>query len=143
MIHLVTTDSAAREAGVVYTRSWMVELVLDLAGYLPERRLGEMVAMEPSAGDGAFLSAMVRRLVKSCERHGIPLATAGRAIQAFEIDPVAAERAGRVVCETLRSLRDLGLDLTVYLQKNVTRSLKPSNPIAFFGRFLASRCFFK
>jgi len=38
-----------------------------LAGYLPEKRLAEMVAMELSAGDGAFLSAMVRRLVVSCE----------------------------------------------------------------------------
>lgn len=41
----------------------MVDLVLDLAGYLPERRLAELVvALESSAGDGAFLSAMVRRL---------------------------------------------------------------------------------
>ncbi|MEI6178082.1 MAG: hypothetical protein WCS43_14410 [Verrucomicrobiota bacterium] len=105
MIHLDATYSAPREAGVVYTRAWMVELVLDLAGYLPKRRLGEMVAMEPSAGDGAFLSAMVRRLVESCARHGIALAGVGRAIQAFEIDPAAAERAVRVVCETLGALR--------------------------------------
>lgn len=94
-----------REAGVVYTKSWMVELVLDLAGYVPERRLAELVALEPSAGDGAFLSAMVRRLVESCERHCIPLTATGRAIQAFEIDPEAAERAVTVVCETLKQLR--------------------------------------
>jgi adenine-specific DNA-methyltransferase len=106
MISLETTlPATAREAGVVYTKSWMVELVLDLAGYVPERRLAELVALEPSAGDGAFLSAMVRRLIESCERHGIPLTEAGRAIQAFEIDPEAAERAVRVVCETLKQLR--------------------------------------
>lgn len=106
MIGLETTlPSTAREAGVVYTKSWMVELVLDLAGYVTERRLAELVALEPSAGDGAFLSAMVRRLVESCERHGIPLTEAGRAIQAFEIDPEAAERAVGVVCETLKQLR--------------------------------------
>lgn len=93
------------EPGVVYTKPWMVELVLDLAGYSPDRRLAELVALEPSAGDGAFLSAMVRRLVESCERHGIPLANAGRAIQAFEIDPIAAERAVVVVLRTLRDLR--------------------------------------
>jgi hypothetical protein len=100
-----TLSTAPREAGVVYTKPWMVELVLDLAGYVPERRLAELVALEPSAGDGAFLSAMVRRLVESCERHGIPLTNAGRAIQAFEIDPAAAERAVGVVCETLKQLR--------------------------------------
>ena len=105
MINLETTLSTVREAGVVYTKPWVVELVLDLAGYMPDRRLAELVALEPSAGDGAFLSAMVRRLVESCERHGIPLTESGRAIQAFEIDPEAAERAVGVVCETLKQLR--------------------------------------
>ena len=105
MIALGSTLSSAREAGVVYTKPWMVELVLDLAGYLPEKRLAELVALEPSAGDGAFLSAMVRRLVESCERHGTPLAKATSALQAFEIDPEAAEKAVGVVRETLISLR--------------------------------------
>jgi hypothetical protein len=93
-----------REAGVIYTKPWVVELVLDLAGYVPERRLAELVALEPSAGDGAFLSAMVRRLVESCTRHGIPLTKADQAIQAFEINPQAAERAVEVVRSTLVSL---------------------------------------
>ncbi|MEI6176791.1 MAG: Eco57I restriction-modification methylase domain-containing protein [Verrucomicrobiota bacterium] len=105
MISFDTTASIAREAGVVYTRPWMVELVLDLAGYLPEKRLADLVALEPSAGDGAFLSAMVRRLVESCERHGMPLSKATSALQAFEIDPEAAEKAVGVVRETLISLR--------------------------------------
>ena len=105
MINLENALSTAREAGVVYTKPWVVELVLDLAGYVPGRRLAELVALEPSAGDGAFLSAMVRRLVESCERHGIPLTEAGQAIQAFEIDPEAAEQAVGVVCETLKQLR--------------------------------------
>lgn len=99
------TLTPAREAGVVYTKPWMVELVLDLAGYLPEKRLADLVALEPSAGDGAFLSAMVRRLVESCESHGTPLAKAATALQAFEIDPEAAEKAVGVVRETLVSLR--------------------------------------
>jgi adenine-specific DNA-methyltransferase len=102
---LGSTLSPAREAGVVYTKPWMVELVLDLAGYLPEKRLAELVALEPSAGDGAFLSAMVRRLVESCVRHGTPLVKATSALQAFEIDPEAAEKAVGVVRETLVSLR--------------------------------------
>lgn len=105
MISFETTlSTTSREAGVVYTKPWMVELVLDLAGYLPEKRLADLVALEPSAGDGAFLSAMVRRLVESCERHGMPLSKATSALQAFEIDPEAAERAVEVVRETLISL---------------------------------------
>lgn len=105
MITLGSTLSAPREAGVVYTKPWMVELVLDLAGYLPEKRLADLVALEPSAGDGAFISAMVRRLVESCKRHGTPLAKASGALQAFEIDSDAAEKAVEVVRETLVSLR--------------------------------------
>lgn len=49
MINLETIAPSAREAGVVYTKPW-IELVLDLAGYLPDRRLAELVALEPSAG---------------------------------------------------------------------------------------------
>jgi hypothetical protein len=105
MISLDTAIAGPREAGVVYTKSWMVELVLDLAGYLPEKPLADLVALEPSAGDGAFLSAMVRRLVESCERHGTPLARATSALQAFEIDPDAAKKAVGVVRETLVSLK--------------------------------------
>ena len=56
-----------RRPPLLHTSSWVVELVLDLAGYLPDRRLAELVTLEPSSGDGAFLSAMVRRLVESCE----------------------------------------------------------------------------
>ncbi|MEI7911305.1 MAG: Eco57I restriction-modification methylase domain-containing protein [Verrucomicrobiota bacterium] len=104
MINLDSTLSVPREAGVVYTKPWVVELVLDLADYMPERRLAEFVALEPSAGDGAFLGAMVRRLVESCEQHGIPLSRAGQAIQAFEINPEAAARAVEVVRLTLVSL---------------------------------------
>ena len=64
MIAPGSTLISAREGGVVYTKPWKVELVLDLAGTLPEKRLADLVALEPSAGDGAFLSAMVRRLVE-------------------------------------------------------------------------------
>ena len=105
MISLSPAPTVPRAAGVVYTRPWMVELVLDLAGYLPEKRLVDLVALEPSAGDGAFLSAMVRRLVESCNRHGISLGEAAGALQAFEIDPGAAEKAVGAVRETLIFLR--------------------------------------
>ncbi len=97
----VANPAPPREPGVVYTKPWMVELVLDLAGYLPEQRLAEKVAMEPSAGDGAFLRGMVRRLVESCQRHDLPLQRAKHAIQAFEINPDAAERARNVVLSAL------------------------------------------
>jgi hypothetical protein len=41
--------------GVVYTKSWVVELLLDLANYRSDENLVDAVAVEPAAGDGAFL----------------------------------------------------------------------------------------
>jgi hypothetical protein len=62
--------------GVVYTKRWVVELLLDLAGYRSEINLVDAFAVEPAAGDGAFLGPMVERLMDSCENQGRPLATA-------------------------------------------------------------------
>ncbi|MDB6038317.1 MAG: Modification methylase XhoI, partial [Verrucomicrobiales bacterium] len=104
MSNAVADHITPRVAGVVYTRPWVVELILDLAGYLPDRPLARLVALEPSAGDGVFLQAMVRRLIDSCRRHGTPFEQATQAIGAFEIDPEAAERAIDVVYATLIDL---------------------------------------
>jgi adenine-specific DNA-methyltransferase len=86
-----------REAGVVYTKPWIVEVILDLAGYTADKPLANLVALEPSAGDGAFLCGMVRRLVESCKRHRIPLAEAQEALRAYEIDPVAVVSANETI----------------------------------------------
>ena len=50
--------------GAIYTRPWTVELILDLAGYHPEADLVGALAVEPAAGDGAFLMPMVERLLR-------------------------------------------------------------------------------
>lgn len=105
MIGLAPTITEPRASGVVYTSPWMVDLVLDLAGYVPNRPLAKMLAMEPSAGDGAFLVAMVSRLIESCTRHGTPVSDAEGAIQAFEIDPTAAKSARKLVEATLVDLK--------------------------------------
>ncbi len=91
-------------AGVVYTKPWMVALILDLAGYTPDRNLARQVAIEPSAGDGAFLAEMVRRLVMSCRRHGTSVSDATEAIRAYEISPEAVQSAIKLVCRTLAAL---------------------------------------
>ena len=52
--------------GAVYTRAWVVELVLDLAGYAAPCNLVDARAVEPSVGEGAFLLPMVARLLDSC-----------------------------------------------------------------------------
>ena len=54
--------------GVVYTKPWVVELILDLAGYTEDADLVDCFAIEPAAGNGAFLIPMAQRLVTSCKR---------------------------------------------------------------------------
>jgi adenine-specific DNA-methyltransferase len=100
MIHVLTNP----EAGVVYTKSWMVAFILDLAGYTVDRDLAKMVAVEPSAGDGAFLQEMVRRLVSSCHKHNTSLMEASEAIRAYEISSDAVCRAVELVTQTLSEL---------------------------------------
>jgi adenine-specific DNA-methyltransferase len=79
--------------GVVYTKRWVVELLLDLAGYRAENNLMDAVAVEPAAGDGAFLVPMVERLVQCCKRLGRPLSECQGSLIAYELDAESADRA--------------------------------------------------
>jgi len=72
--------------GVVCTKPWVVDLILDLAGYRPERDLASVRAVEPSAGEGAFLLPMIRRLLVSLAAHGRPITDARHAIHGYELD---------------------------------------------------------
>jgi hypothetical protein len=51
--------------GEVITRRWVVEMILDLVDYSPARDLSALRIVEPSAGTGAFLSAILERLIVS------------------------------------------------------------------------------
>ena len=71
--------------GEVFTRRWVVDLILDLAGYRASADLGASVIVEPACGAGAFLVPIVERLVESCDRHGRSVADMGPAIRAFDL----------------------------------------------------------
>jgi type I restriction-modification system DNA methylase subunit len=58
-------DDAA-EHGEVFTRRWVVELILDLVGYTSNRPLHELTVIEPACGSGAFLGPITERLSASC-----------------------------------------------------------------------------
>jgi adenine-specific DNA-methyltransferase len=85
--------SSLEARGVVYTKRWVVELLLDLPGYRSENNLVDSVAVEPAAGDGAFLVPMVERLVESCNRLARPLGETEGSLIAYELDDESAERA--------------------------------------------------
>jgi adenine-specific DNA-methyltransferase len=87
----------AVEHGEVFTRSWIVDLILDLAGYNVSRDLGSMVAVEPACGAGAFLGPMVMRLSSSCRARGHTLADVHQAIRAFDLLAHNVESSRRLV----------------------------------------------
>jgi adenine-specific DNA-methyltransferase len=100
------TDPGA-DYGEVFTRRWVVDLILDLVGYTPDKDLGAQRLCEPSCGTGAFLLPVVDRLIASSQNHNRQLASLGDAIRAFDLLEVNAERARKAV--TLR-LEEAGLD---------------------------------
>jgi adenine-specific DNA-methyltransferase len=87
--------------GEVFTRRWVVELILDLVGYTVGRDLASTVLVEPSCGTGAFLVPVVERLVASSKHHGHDLRMLGPAIRAFDLLGANAELARKAAAERL------------------------------------------
>jgi hypothetical protein len=94
-------ERAVEAKGVVYTKPWVVDLILDLVGYRADRDLASLVAVEPAAGEGAFLVPMVRRLLESLRRTGRPLTDAKGALLAYELNAEAAAWARQLVISEL------------------------------------------
>lgn len=87
--------------GEVFTRRWVVDLILDLVGYTPDKDLGGQLLVEPSCGTGAFLIPIVERLIASTELHQRDLRSLTPAIQAFDLLGANTERARKAVVELL------------------------------------------
>lgn len=83
--------------GEVFTRRWVVDLILDLAGYTPDKDLASQTLIEPSCGTGAFLVPVVERLIESSQAHGHDLCSLTSAVQAFDLLEANAERARKAV----------------------------------------------
>lgn len=102
MVFPERTPEPGLDYGEVFTRRWVVNLILDLVGYTAERDLGTLTLVEPSCGTGAFLVPIVERLVESSERHGHDLRSLEGAIRAFDLLDANAARARKAVVSLLR-----------------------------------------
>lgn len=72
-IDKLATQGDVEERGAVFTKSEVVDGILDLCGYVEKSNLMAMRLLEPSAGDGEFLLAGAARLLRSCRAlHGLP-----------------------------------------------------------------------
>ncbi len=90
--------------GQVFTRHWVVELILDLVGYTVESDLAAKTIVEPSCGGGAFLTPIVERLAESCRRQNKDMRDCAHAIRAFDLLKHNAERSRKDVVATLTGL---------------------------------------
>lgn len=91
------TVSYQQNYGEVFTRRWVVDVLLDLTGYMADQDLAEMRLVEPSCGSGAFLGPAVERLIASAKLYGRDLATLGDAIRAYDVQAGHVE-ASRGLC---------------------------------------------
>ncbi|MCZ7377241.1 Eco57I restriction-modification methylase domain-containing protein [Micromonospora sp. WMMC250] len=98
---LTAIPAESVEHGEVFTRRWVVDLILDLAGYTADRDLAALVAVEPACGGGAFLAAMATRVSASCRKHDRPLLDAKQAIRAYDLLASNVTASRRLVREVL------------------------------------------
>ena len=80
-------EASADERGAVHTRPEVAGFLLDLAGYREGAEVHTLRLLEPSFGDGVFLTEAVRRLLSSWEAAGRPggAASLAGAIRAVEV----------------------------------------------------------
>ncbi len=102
--------------GAVYTRAWVVELLLDLAGYAAPRNLVDARAVEPSAGEGAFLLPMVARLLDACRTQQRPWLDCLNSLRAYDIDAAALRQCRRKLLQLLAAAGVSDTDAEVLLQ---------------------------
>lgn len=89
--------AAGETHGVVLTKPHIVQLILDLAKYTPTRNLTKLRILEPSCGEGAFVTEAVRRLLISAKRHRVPMTKLGDSVRAYDIDETSVIRTKRAV----------------------------------------------
>ena len=88
--------------GVVYTKDWVVGLILDIAGYTTEKRLWDAIVVEPSCGHGSFLKEIVHRLLITAQRdHMLDKETLMKCVNSFDLDAESVSICREIAAEEL------------------------------------------
>ena len=90
----LASNSDATQRGAVFTRIEVVNFMLDLAGYTPDRKLYRMRLLEPSFGGGEFVLAAATRLIAAFRADGSLWQLDG-CIRAVEIHSITFETTQR------------------------------------------------
>lgn len=88
--------------GVVYTRKWVVDLILDIAGYSTDMPLLDMRICEPSCGEGSFLKSITERLACVARSEGrLSFGDLEHCVIAYDIDEESVAKSRDIVTRTL------------------------------------------
>ena len=84
----LATEGGLEARGAIFTRSEVVDFILDLAGYTEDQPLHEKRLLEPSFGGGDFLLPIILRLLsawRAARPNGTAVDDLGDAIRAVEL----------------------------------------------------------
>lgn len=82
------SESGTEARGAVFTRREIVDFILDLVGYTPDKPLHTMRLLEPSFGQGDFIIPIIQRLIGAYRKENIsddPFIHLRDAIKAVEL----------------------------------------------------------
>lgn len=103
-------EAGAESRGAVFTRREVVDFILDLAGYTIDKPLHRARVLEPSMGQGDFLTPVIDRLFEAYERQATKksdiVKDLGDCIVAVELHRASFEDTRALVTS---ALRDKGL----------------------------------
>jgi hypothetical protein len=103
-IEKLSTSVSSESRGAVFTRSEVVEFILDLVGYTIDQPLHQKRILEPSCGRGDFLLPIISRLRttwKTSQKTDQPLNELKDAIRAIELHSATFQTTRQAVVALL------------------------------------------
>ena len=93
-----------KQRGAIFTRTSVVDFMLDIIGYTPDKELFEYKLLEPSFGGGRFVLRAVDRLLESWKRsRRTDISELCDAIRAVELDSITFEKFSRILASHLEA----------------------------------------
>ena len=100
------SEAGIEQRGAIFTRTEVVEFMLDLIGYTAEAPLHHMRLLEPSFGHGDFLLPAAHRLLTACRKDCFDLETDGAklhaCIRAVELHAASFNTTRHALCALLK-----------------------------------------
>ncbi len=102
--------SSGTEHGLVFTKTIVVDKMLDMVGYIASNDLSQVKILEPSAGEGAFAISIITRLYESALKFKFDFASALQNVIFFELD----EKMVKILRERIQEkFSSWGLDIEI------------------------------